>query len=138
MKKYVNAGQSGQTVPDTLEGKVSHEDIQDKFRESYSKLYNQDAQGMSESMIDVKAKIDSLIKNDFLSSQSEIIKITPEIVKSAACTIKSGKIDVSGSYTSNFFQNSPDIVFEYLALVFKSFLTHGTMPKEMLDCAFMP
>ena len=68
MKKYLNAGQSGPTVPDTLEGKVSHEDILDKFRESYSKLYNQDAEGMAENMIDVKAKIDSLIKNDILSS----------------------------------------------------------------------
>ena len=52
--------------------------------------------------------------------------------------MKSGKTDVSGSYTSDVFQNSPDIVFEHLALVFKSFLTHGTMPKEMLACAFMP
>ena len=79
MKKYLNAGKSGPTLSDTLEGKVSHEDILDKFRESYSKLYNQDAEGMAENMIDVKAKIDSLIKNDILSSQFEIIKITPEI-----------------------------------------------------------
>ena len=138
MKKYLNAGKSGQTVPDTLEGKVSHEDILDKFRECYSKLYNQDQEGMEENMINVKAKIDSLIRNNIMSSQFEVDKITPEIVKSAANTMKSGKTDVSGSFTSDVFQNSPDIVFEHLALVFKSFLTHGTMSKEILACAFMP
>ena len=36
------------------------------------------------------------------------------------------------------FVNAPDIVYEKLALIFKSFLTHGTVSKEILCCAFLP
>ena len=52
--------------------------------------------------------------------------------------MKAGKADVSGSYTSDAFINSPDIIFDLLASVFKSYLVHGTITVEILNCTFLP
>ena len=40
LKKTLDKSSKGQSVPDCLEGKVTHETILDKFRECYKDLYN--------------------------------------------------------------------------------------------------
>ena len=34
--------------------------------------------------------------------------------------------------------HAPDYLFELLAAVFRSFLTHGTVSLQVLSCAFLP
>ena len=83
----------------------------------------------------LKEKLKGMIGDD---SSNEVMKITGDIVKLACCRMKPGKTDVSGSYTSDVFLNSPDILFEQLAHVFWSFLIHGTVTPQILSCAFLP
>jgi hypothetical protein len=71
-------------------------------------------------------------------SSMEAEKITCEVVKMAAVTMKKCKGDVSGSFTSDAIRNAPDILFENLASVFRSWLYHGTVTRSLLACAFMP
>jgi hypothetical protein len=49
-----------------------------------------------------------------------------------------GKIDVTEAYSSDVFLHAPDYLFELLAAVFRSYLTHGTVTLQILSCAFLP
>ena len=117
LKKHLADKRScGQPFPDSLEGKVTEEDIVDKYRECYSALYNSAPSDMQS----VKQHIEELIRCNIHSSLAEVNRITPAIVKEASTMIKCGKNDVSGEYTSDVFKFAPDLLFEHLAEVFKS------------------
>ena len=45
---------------------------------------------------------------------------------------------ISESYTSDAILNAPDIFFQYMAQVFRSWLIHGTVSLNLLACAFLP
>ena len=60
------------------------------------------------------------------------------MVKEAAGLMKKGKADVSGGFTSDAILNGPDLLFEQLALVFRSWCIHGTVTRSLLACAFLP
>ena len=64
--------------------------------------------------------------------------ITGAIVKAAACKMRSRKGDVSEGFTSDAILNAPDILFEILSKVYKSWLFHGTVSNNLLSCAFLP
>ena len=53
-------------------------------------------------------------------SMNEVMKIRGESVKEAAGLMKCGKGDVSGGYSSDAIFNGPDVLFEQLAAVFRS------------------
>ena len=125
-----------QDIPDTLEGKVTYDDILNKFKQCYESLYN--SAPTKDAMANLKCKIQNLISYDKISAEKEVSKITPSVVKDAINVMKSGKMDVSGSYSSDVFKNAPDILYEHLAAIFKSFVCHGTICKEILACAFLP
>ena len=56
-----------------------------------------------------------------------------------ACSkMKSGKTDVTGNYSSDVLLHGPDILFEHLAAIFRSFLIHGDITGQLLSCAFLP
>ena len=80
----------------------------------------------------IKLKIDSE------DTGSEVTKITGKAVKEAACKLKPGKSDVTEGYTSDAILNAPDILFNQLAKVYRSWLYHGTVPLNLLACAFLP
>ena len=48
------------------------------------------------------------------------------------------KGDVTGSYNSDMIKNCPDLFFDILASVFRSWLLHGTVTRSFLACAFLP
>ena len=52
--------------------------------------------------------------------------------------MKSGKGDVSCGFSSDAILNAPDILFEHLAAVFRSFIFHGNMTLSLLACSFLP
>ena len=64
--------------------------------------------------------------------------VTGSVVKEAVCTMKSRKSDVSCTFTSDSLLNAPDILFEQLAVVFRSWITHGNITPSILACSFLP
>ena len=72
-----------------------------------------------------------------MDSMLEVNRISGEAVKEAAGLMKSGKADISGGYSSDAILNGPDILFEKLAAVFRSWCVHGTVTPTLLACAFL-
>ena len=71
-------------------------------------------------------------------SINEVKKINGTVLKKACARMKLGKSDVSGSYCSDVLLHTPDNMFDELAAVFRSFLTHGDVTLQLLCCAFLP
>ena len=69
---------------------------------------------------------------------SDVEKLNGNCVKQAVEKLKSGKSDVSGSFVSDALKNAPEILYEQLSKVFKSWLYHGSVPLCLLACAFLP
>ena len=69
---------------------------------------------------------------------SEILKVTTELVKQAACSLKPHKMDVSQGFSSDALLNRPDVLFEILASIFQSWLSHGNVTRSVLACAIIP
>ena len=98
-----------------------------KFKEVYSNLYNS-------APFDMEKLKESILMN--INSLYGACKITCKIVKDAACKLKPGKSDITGSFTSDAILNGPDELFDALAVVFRSFLIHGTVTKSLLVVFF--
>ena len=133
MKNTINSKNTSQSVPESLDGNVTHDDILNRFKTIYESLYN--SAETSSAVEDIKTRIRSLINED---SIMEVNKITGRVVKEACCRMKPNKTDVTESYTSDVFLHAPDILFEQLAEVFRSYLIHGSLTLQILTCAFMP
>ena len=52
--------------------------------------------------------------------------------------MKPGKMDVSEGFSSDALLHAPDSLFENLAMVYRSWMVHGTVTMSLLACAFMP
>ena len=103
------------------------------FKELNETLYNSCGTENAKSVI--KQKLGAMMNNDSLA---EVQKVTGDVVKKACLRMKPGKTDVSEGYSSDVFLHSPDILFDYFANVFQSYLVHGTVTLQILVCAFMP
>ena len=86
-------------------------------------------------MADLKREIFDRINIDGVE---EAWKFTGDKVMEAAGSIKPGKSDVSESYTSDAILNAPDSFFNLLAMVYRSWIIHGTVSLPLLACAFLP
>ena len=133
MKKIKGSKKESLDLPDTVEDANGPDEIVDKFREVYEDLYN--SADTSEAMNLIKDQLRLMIGQD---SVTEVNKVTPEVVKKAAACMKSNKSDVTGSYTSDLLLHAPDSMFAALAAIFRSWLVHGTVTRNLLVCAFMP
>ena len=129
LKKLRQSGKNAGSRPEVIENADNPEDIVMKFKEVYAALYNCSPSVMDEVMN--KIQMDE-------NSRFEVEKVTGRIVKLAASRMKSGKSDISGSFTSDAILNGPDNLFTTIASVFRSYLYHGTVTKAMLACAFLP
>ena len=133
MKRIKGSKPKGQTIPDEIDGETEPDNILNKFKEVYEDLYN--SADTSDAMIAIKEKLNTLIDHD---SALEVNKITSAVVKKACVKMKPGKMDVSGGYSSDVLLHAPDSLFEHLAVIFRSFLTHGEVTSQLLCCAFLP
>ena len=52
--------------------------------------------------------------------------------------LKPDKSDVSGLFTSDCLKAAPDIFYTQLAKLFRSFLMHGYIPRDLIVCALSP
>ena len=133
MKVIKGKKNTGQTMPDSVEGETESEKILDKFKEVYQLLYN--SAGTAGAMKVIKTKLQNLIIGD--SSLLEINRITAKVVKQACSKMKTGKCDVSGSYSSEVLLHGPPLLFDHLAALFRSFLVHGDI-TELSSCSAVP
>ena len=109
------------------------QEISELFKTVYEELFNS-AESV-EAMQAIKNHLQTLIGPE---SVQEVNKITGAAVKEACGRMKSGKADVTGSFTSDTLLHGPNNLFEYLAGIFRSFLVHGNVTLELLSCAFLP
>ena len=65
-------------------------------------------------------------------------KVTGSIEKEAVWSMKSRKSDVSTAFSSDALLNAPDILFTQLAVIFRSWITHGKITPWLLACSFLP
>ena len=134
MKKIRNgSGNMKEELPDNVGNANGEEEIVEKFKEVYSSLYS--SSGSEPQMQLLSQEVNNLISKQ---SNSEVARITGQIVKEAALSMKPGKGDVSGGFTSDAIRHGPDILFDHLAAVFRSFLFHGTVTPSLLACCFLP
>ena len=110
-----------------MAGAEGEDEIVEKFKEVYSALYNSSSTAGEVQII--KDRLTELIKED---SMEEVSKISAEAVKEAAELMKAGKVDISEGYSSDAILNGPDILFEQLAAVFRSWCMHGTVTPSVL------
>ena len=131
--KKTRGGKFTPDLPENVAGANGEDEICHKFRQVYKDLYN--SAETRDEMNGIKERLEQRIDQ---GSISEISKITAASVKAAAATLKKGKADVSGSYSSDAIRNAPDSLYKHLAAVYRSFLVHGSVPRPLLACAFMP
>lgn len=133
--KTIKRGGSSQCsdLPDSVAGANGEEEIVSKFREVYSKLYN--SWGSEEEITAIKQKVSVLRESE--NSLQEVLKLTGQVVRKAAMNMKPAKADVSESFTSDALLHAPDSLFNLLALVYRSWLVHGTVTLSLLACAFL-
>ena len=134
MKKIKGKKKSSHDLPDEVEGTNGEANIVETFCKVYEELYN--SSGSQEALAEIKLRVTELIAEN--NGETEVDKVTGDIVKKAACRMKAGKGDVSEGYTSDTILNAPDIFFEMMAGVYKSWLIHGTVSLNLLSCAFLP
>ena len=124
--KVIRKGGKEAELPDNVSGANGQEEIAAKFKSVYEELYN--SANAEHKMGVMKQKLESLITPQ---SVMEDEKVTGKSVKKAASVLKQKKTDVTGSYTSETLRNLPDAVFELLAAVYRSWLTHGTITPSI-------
>ena len=125
--KKIKGGKPHPDLPETVAGANGEVEVCHKFKEVYCGLYN--SADTSDEMVDIKEEVKAKTNQE---SVAEVNKITGEAVKTAVTMMKRGKCDVSGSYTTNALKNAPDIVYEHLASVYRSWLAHGTVSRPLL------
>ena len=109
--------------------------IVESFCTVYEELYN--SSESSEALSVLKDQLNDMIQGSDTTGH-EVDKISGAIVKEVACKMKAGKGDVSNGYTSDAILNAPDIQFDQLSLVYRSWLVHGTVSLNLLAFAFLP
>ena len=87
-------------MTENLDGACGEENIAEKFCVVYEELYNYSGSGVA--MDDLKNQIEALVADD-VDTLNEVMKVTGQVVKEAACKLKPAKSYVSEGYTSHFF-----------------------------------
>ena len=120
-------------LPENVAEANGEEEVCHKFKNVYERLYN--SADTTDEVNMIKSEVETDIKAESLA---EVLKITGQVVKAAAETMKNNKSDVSRSYVWDEVKNAPDIFFENIACVFRSWMFHGRVPISLLALAFIP
>ena len=117
----------------TIDG-ASGDDIPERFAEVYANLYNSSSDD-EKKVLNIKNGINNKIGQSDLIEVDEINCLT---VKEAIDKIKSNMTDPIHDFSSDFLKHSPDILFEYLAVIIKAFVTHGHVTSSLLVATRVP
>ena len=109
------------------------DEIPNHFRNIYKQLYNQhdDRKNMADLLKTTNDRICEFMICD-------IDKVTPQLVKEAACHLKNNKSDPVYSFSSDCIKQGPDKLFILLTLVLKSFLIHSHVSNYLLVATLVP
>ena len=77
----------------------------------------------------VEENISQRIKNTDIC---EVLKITPTLVKEASKKLKPDKSDPVSEFFSDYLINAPDILYQHLSDVMKTYITHGHLLTQTL------
>jgi hypothetical protein len=87
-------------------------------------------------MTTINQRLATLVQSK--SSIFPVNRLAGSVVKRAVCKMKPRKMDVSEVFFSDALLHAPDSLFDKLAMVYRSWLVHGTLTLSLLACAFMP
>ena len=121
-------------MSETVDGVTGEQGVADAFAGIFSTLYN--SSGSKEEMEELQNSIKGLVQTE--ESAMEVNKVSAELVKQAATSLKPHKMDVSQGFSSEALLHGPDLLFSMIALVFRSWLLHGTITKSVMACAIIP
>lgn len=129
IKKSRNTGSNFATK---IDGKTGS-DIPDVFGDVYKNLFNtvNDQENTNNIMRDINENLNN-------ESLNEIKEIDKNIIKEALGRIKPNKSDPIYDFSSDFFKNSPDILFDHIAIILQSFLGHGFVSEVLLLSTIVP
>ena len=118
-------------VANTMDGVTVR--VDEHFKNIYSNLYNSvdDKEDLENLAEDVDKKVN-------FCHLHEVWKVTPEVVKKAAHNLRNSKTDPVYNFSSDCIKNGPDILFSYLASVFRTFLIHGKVSLFLLLATLVP
>ena len=109
------------------------EDIPNYFASIYKDLYNSVKDNVE--VEDIRMSICRRIKKSCLE---EVIKVTPEVVRRAASHLRTNKSDPAYNYSSDCFENAPDVFYQHLSDIFQEFLIHGHVSSILLISTLVP
>ena len=120
-----------QSFPNAIDGK--DENIPQYFANKYENLYN--SVDESNELLIVEESISQRIKNTDIC---EVLKITPTLIKEAAKKVKPDKSDPVSEIFSDYLINAPDILYQHLSDVMKTYITHGHLTQTLAIYTFLP
>ena len=130
-KEIKKIRKSKNIVANCIDGKT--ENIEEHFSSIYKNLYNS---------VDDRPAVDELYNRvgNMIDNKSivDVEKVTPDVVKEAVGRLNTNKTDPVFGFTSDFIKNSPDILFNYLSIIIKSFLMHAHASYVLLLSTLVP
>lgn len=121
-------------VAATVDEAHGAKNISNHFKNIYEELYNEQS--------DIDQDVINKVYNDVTANKADAVKtinlFDEHLIKAAVKKLKTDKVDVSGQFTSDCLKSAPDIFFSQLATLFRSFLTHGYISKDLIVCALYP
>ena len=125
---------SGAAGPSKMDGKTNADDIADHFGEIYKNIYNRE--GSDEPLKNLLDDVNTKCSQEDLAM---VERVTGELIKQIVKEkLKSSKTDPEFDVTSDALKNSPDILFNSIASLFRCMLIHGHVCFELLVCAIIP
>ena len=120
-----------QVVATSIDG--VNDNVPDHFKDIYSKLYNSvdDVENMTRVSSEVEVKISNI-------NLADVMKVTPEIVKSAADKLKPGKGDPVYTFSSDCIKVNSQQLLNLLTIIIKCFLVHGHVTRFLLLATLVP
>ena len=109
------------------------ENIGEHFKEKYEKLYNSAEDGVE--LLKVQSEVEDMVDEH---SITDILKVTPKIIKEAAQKLKPGKSDPVFSFSTDCFKHAPESLFHHLSLIIQSCLVHCHVTQILLLATLVP
>ena len=118
-------------IASTIDG-TSH-CIEEHFMRTYKALYN-----CTDDKDDIQRLDDEIKQKINCSDARDVKKVSAGILKEASNRLKNGKSDPTYLFSSDCIKNAPDILFDHLSVIIRSFLYHGHVTVFLLIATLVP
>ena len=99
----------------------------------YKALYN-----CTDDKDDIQRLDDEIKQKINCSDARDVKKVNAGILKEASNRLKNGKSDPTYLFSSDCIKNAPDILFDHLSVIIRSFLYHGHVTVFLLIATLVP